>query len=441
MKSTRPYLPCWRLWTLRALLLGALLFQVVVGAAAPIQLRAPWNPGEWWQPSTLAPSHCGLGLDKAVDFNRVSAESVLRLNGTWPYADEVGPEVEVRAAHDGTVVYGAGSMPQYGKFLSLVSSLYPASPRHLSLYAHLQRYAVPNRTVVKAGDVIAYCGGTGSCPGCDTSLHFEYRIDNVRQDTGNLVFDGQPVVINYQRVTSESSGARYLGLPIEARSTPSNAVPAFPGAGGFGAASMGGRGGRVIQVTNLNAYGAGSLREALLATGPRTVVFRVSGTIDLQRQTIKVSSPYLTVAGQTAPGGGITLKRGNLNLLTHDLVFRHLRVRSGPGGYGGDDGSEGDCIKIDGRLAYNIVLDHLSLSWSTDEALSEVGESYNITIQHCLIAEPMNLVPAPYTHPKGAHSKALFQAYRASRVTYNKNLIAHSVDRVPTITSGDAQFC
>lgn len=440
MTANRYHPSYWRMWTVHALLFAVLLIQTAVSfGAEKIYLRAPWNLGEWWQPSTFPPSHNGFGRDRAVDFNRVSRDSVVSLNETWPYASEEGVEVEVRAAHDGTVIYGT-NWPRYGKFISLISSEHRINPTHASIYAHLERYAVPNRKVVRAGEVIAYLDGQTGRSRCDASLHFEYRIDNVRQNIEDLVFDGQPVTMNYQRVDSQSQGDRYIGMPIEARGDPVDAVPAFPGAEGFGAYTVGGRGGRVIEVTNLNASGPGSLTAALLAKGPRTIIFRVSGTIDLQRQTIVVRSPYLTVAGQTAPGGGITIKGGNIFLNTHDIVMRYLRIRSGPGGYGGDNSNQGDCIQIYGKNAHNIILDHLSLSWSTDETLSIVQEAHNVTVQRCMITEPLNYVPAPYTHPSGAHSKAIFQSYRASRVTYNKNLIAHTIDRVPTITSGDAQF-
>ncbi len=112
-------------------------------------------------------------------------------------------------------------------------------------------------------------------------------------------------------------------------------VPAFPGAEGFGARSQGGRGGRVIEVINLNDSGPGSLRAAVEAEGPRIVVFRTGGTITL-KSGLNITHPFITVAGQTAPGGGITLRndpsnRGTpLTISTHDVVVRYLRSRPGP---------------------------------------------------------------------------------------------------------------
>src|SRR5689334_3617727 len=105
-------------------------------------------------------------------------------------------------------------------------------------------------------------------------------------------------------------------------------TPAFPGAEGFGAYTAGGRGGRVIAVTNLNDAGPGTLREACSAKGPRIVVFRVSGLIELQTPLV-VTEPFLTIAGQTAPGDGICLKRSEFSVRTHDVVVRFLRSRPG----------------------------------------------------------------------------------------------------------------
>jgi pectate lyase len=114
-----------------------------------------------------------------------------------------------------------------------------------------------------------------------------------------------------------------------ADSQPKNSVPAFPGAEGFGAYSKGGRGGAVFYVTNLNDKGPGSLRAACRKKGPRTVLFTVSGTIEL-KSTLTITEPYLTIAGQTAPGDGICIKNYAVVVeKTHDVILRYLRVRPG----------------------------------------------------------------------------------------------------------------
>src|SRR5438128_2385220 len=104
------------------------------------------------------------------------------------------------------------------------------------------------------------------------------------------------------------------------------ALPAFPGAAGFGALTPGGRGGDVYVVTSLADSGSGTLREACSAKGARTVVFNISGIIEL-RQPLVISNPYITIAGQTAPGDGICLKRRELKIATHDVIVRFIRSR------------------------------------------------------------------------------------------------------------------
>jgi len=104
------------------------------------------------------------------------------------------------------------------------------------------------------------------------------------------------------------------------------AIPAFPGAEGWGAESVGGRGGRVIEVTNLNDDGIGSLRWCVSGPFPRTCVFKVAGIIDLER-TIRITEPFITIAGQTAPGDGITLRGGGFLISTHDVIVRYVHYR------------------------------------------------------------------------------------------------------------------
>ena len=198
-------------------------------------------------------------------------------------------------------------------------------------------------------------------------------------------------------------------------------VPAFPGAEGHGAMTRGGRGGRVIAVTNLNDSGPGSLREAVDAEGPRTVVFRVSGTIVLESR-LSIRNPYITIAGQTAPGDGITLRKNHLSIGADEVIIRYIRVRLG-------DESEGDADAISGRYHKNIIIDHVSASWSIDETVS-IYHCENVTVQWCLIAESLH----QSHHVKGSHGFG--GIWGSNYSTYHHNLLAHHGSRNPRFASG-----
>ena len=204
-----------------------------------------------------------------------------------------------------------------------------------------------------------------------------------------------------------------------AADTPS--VPAFPGAEGYGAMTRGGRGGTVLRVTNLNDFGPGSLREAVETEGPRIVVFTVSGTITLESR-LRISNPYITIAGQTAPGDGICIKRYPISINTNEVIIRYIRVRLG-------DEADVDADSISGRYNKNIILDHLSASWSIDETVS-IYHCEDVTIQWCLISE--SLYDAG--HAKGTHGFG--GIWGSNRSTYHHNLLAHHSSRTPRFASG-----
>lgn len=178
-------------------------------------------------------------------------------------------------------------------------------------------------------------------------------------------------------------------------------LKAFPGAEGFGTDTPGGRGGTVIKVTNLNNSGAGSLRAALEASGPRIVVFDVAGVIQLDER-IEITEPFITIAGQTAPGDGIAIKGSPIDIQTHDVIIRGLRLRIGDGS--GDPPGSRDGITLGppwsnpGNVeVYNVVIDHCSISWAIDENISSApdgsgtsGQIYDITISNSIISEALD---------------------------------------------------
>src|SRR3954470_2865872 len=198
-------------------------------------------------------------------------------------------------------------------------------------------------------------------------------------------------------------------------------LPAFPGAEGFGATTPGGRGGKVYLVTTLDDSGPGSLREACEAEGPRTVLFRVAGTIVLKK-TITVTHPFLTVAGQSAPGDGICLRGYTFGVATHDVIVRYLRSRLGD-----ETSQESDCIDLLNG-AHDCVLDHCSATWSIDECLSTSGVDSNCTIQWCLIGESLN----QSKHAKGKHGYGSL-ARANGPMTWHHNLWIHNDARNPRL--------
>ncbi|SHI58936.1 pectate lyase family protein [Pseudozobellia thermophila] len=198
---------------------------------------------------------------------------------------------------------------------------------------------------------------------------------------------------------------------------------AFPGAEGFGAYTRGGRGGKVLYVTNLNDSGPGSLRWAVGEKGPRTVVFAVSGTIELKKR-LTIENPYITIAGQTAPGDGICLKGETFLIAADEVIVRYLRVRLGDGMHGKGSLQGKDAISI--SKGKNIIVDHCSASWSLDEVLSASTRRptlTNVTVQWCFITEGLN----PSNHGYGS----LIRGTGGAKYSFLKNLYAHHRRRSP----------
>lgn len=215
--------------------------------------------------------------------------------------------------------------------------------------------------------------------------------------------------------------ALLLSLPVNMLSAQ---TIAFPGAEGYGKYTTGGRGGRVITVTNLNDSGPGSLREAVEQRGPRIVVFAVDGTIELKSH-LRIDYDSITIAGQSAPGQGICLKDYPLIVNASNVIVRYLRVRVGDRHHLDSDGLGG------GRYGQkNVILDHLSVSWSIDECLS-IYKTENLTVQWCLVSHSLN----KSVHTKGSHGfGGIWGGYKA---TFHHNLLANHASRNPRFSSVD----
>lgn len=208
--------------------------------------------------------------------------------------------------------------------------------------------------------------------------------------------------------------------------------------------TQGGAGGRIIRVTTLDKDGPGSLAEALAAPGPRIVVFEVGGAIDLERSTLSITQPYVTIAGQTAPSPGITILRGGIDVKTHDVKMQHMRIITGADGQPKRSGWEADAFST--ASASNVVIENNTFMWAIDENMSasgprftgdtveewRAGTSHNIVFRLNLAAEGL----ADSSHPKGEHSKGSLIHDNATGIVFDRNIWAHNVERSPLVKGG-----
>jgi len=199
---------------------------------------------------------------------------------------------------------------------------------------------------------------------------------------------------------------------------------AFPTAEGYGRFAIGGRGGKVVEVTNLNDDGPGSLRHAVNQNiGPRTIVFNVSGNIQLKSRLV-INQPYITIAGQTAPGEGITISRAPVGLTGDDGIVQFLRVRIG-------SGTTFDGMGLTG--ANHSIIDHCSISWTIDESFSSRG-AHNITLQRTLISEALNVAGHDKYEAGKMHGYAA--TIGGDVGSFHHNLLAHNYGRNWSIGGG-----
>ena len=233
--------------------------------------------------------------------------------------------------------------------------------------------------------------------------------------------------------TLRSAMGALLACAVTAFPMLSSALPVIPGAVGYGIDTPAGRGGKVYRVTNLNASGAGSLKECVAASGPRVCVFEVSGTIKLT-DDLHIWNPNITIAGQTAPSPGINIRGAAININASDVLIQHLRVRVGDDA-DGPAMSNRDALKIESSTPIkNIVIDHCSFAWALDETVTAWDKWSDITISNNIVAEPLHEKPSGSLSGYGIY---LGQS-GGGRAAVIGNLMAHTAGRNPLNRSYDA---
>jgi len=273
--------------------------------------------------------------------------------------------------------------------------------------------------------------------GSKASTGHTVRWTTDAQSVADVSTDGvvRGLAVGTAKITAAGKGQEKHGQGATATISVVDQLPAtglavFPGAEGFGVETPAGRRGAILKVTNLDDSGPGSLRAALGSSGPRTIIFEVSGTIALS-EDLDIRDPFVTVAGQTAPSPGITLRGAGLRIFTNDVLVQHLRIRVGDD-VSGPDPQIRDALQVLGPNAYNVVVDHISASWAIDEVVSTWYPLHDVTIRHSIIAEGLH----ESLHPEGPHSAGLLVGDESERVAIIGNLFAHNFARNPQFKGG-----
>jgi hypothetical protein len=250
-----------------------------------------------------------------------------------------------------------------------------------------------------------------------------------------------------------------LYIQVTAQSTE---TLSFPEAEGFGRFASGGRGGVVLHVNDLSdlssgqlyntsgnmvtssddaAYGEGTLRWAIEeVNGPRYVIFDIGGVTDLASGQIKIENPYITIAGQTAPGEGISTRLAKIKVASNDIIIRGMRLRPDDEDGTGDQPKDRDALSMgtsgNWNSTYNIIIDHNSMSWALDEVCTAIYGAHDITISYNIIAEALDdniHIDEGKTEP-APHGFLVLFSEGADRISLTKNLLSTARARFPQFT-------
>jgi formylglycine-generating enzyme required for sulfatase activity/pectate lyase len=312
------------------------------------------------------------------------------------YADVVWPWLYNRFRQE-DYASGLAAMLEYWRDHGVTTPLFPIFDHGRTDYSGI--------TPAEAAQVLARLQALGVETLCLFQPHLSYRA----------------------RADVPEYGTLWEGLAGFASEKP--LLRAFPGAEGFGACTSGGRGGRILFVTTLDDYVPGSeepipgsLRAAVMAEGPRYVLFRVGGTIALKAD-LWIRNPHITIAGQTAPGGGICIKDYQVVLATREIIVRHVRFRSG-------DETRKEQMSVGIFGGHDSIIDHCSMTWAIDEVMSSFGTVHNLTVQWSIISEGLS---RSY-HPKGEHSKGSILGGDGG-ITIHHCIYAHNSARNPRVNT------
>ena len=289
--------------------------------------------------------------------------------------------------------------------------------------ANYQGSATGTLTIAKATPQITLGGLTQTYDGSPKSVTVTTNPAGLNY---TVTYNGSttaPTAIGNYTVVVTINDPNYTGT-ITANLNIQSTLKAFPTAEGAGEYAVGGRGGDTYHVTNLDDAGAGSLRYGITsATGARTIVFDLSGTIYLNSD-LKINKSFITIAGQTAPGDGITVA-GHSTVVdqTQHVIVRYMRFRAGDLNC---PSFQGDSFWVD--KSKDVIVDHVSASWSVDETLS-VTESDRVTVQWSFITESLT----NSCHIKGIHGYGSLIRYGDGKISYHHDLYAHHLSRNPRV--------